>query len=202
MFASVNIVAAKMTVSTPAKPYHHGNLRHALVEAGLAMIEGTEELSLRAVARRVGVSATAVYRHFPDKGALLTAVATAGLERLASAQRLAFDREGGGAVGFNATGLAYVAFALDHPALFRLIFSRPVGDAMKGHGGSDDAMTFLLANAAALTPPGEDARVFALQAWGVAHGVAMLMLDGQIPRDLDLASRAIDVRAIGWGLGR
>lgn len=189
-----------LTVSTSKSTYHHGDLRTALIEAALALVADPEALSLRAVARRVGVSATAVYRHFPDKEALLSAVAAAGLERLGAAQRAAFDAAGGGAAGFNATGLAYVRFALDHPGLFRLIFASPIGSAMdadREHG--DDAMTFLLANAQALAPAGGDARLFALQAWSIAHGLAMLMLDGQVPADIDLAARAIDVRALRGG---
>lgn len=163
--------------------------------AALALVAEADELSLRAVARRVGVSATAVYRHFPDKGALLAAVAGAGLMELGAAQRAAFTAAGGGVAGFNATGVAYVRFALDHPSLFRLIFARPIGDAMAKAGG-DDAMTFLLANAAALAPRGIDAQVFALQAWSLAHGLALLMLDGQVPVDLDLAARVIDAHAM------
>ena len=185
-----------ITVSTSERGYHHGYLRTALVDAALTQVGQADDLSLRAVARHVGVSATAVYRHFPDKGALLTAVANAGLARLGEAQRAAFDTAGGGLIGFAATGLAYVRFAIDNPALFRLIFAKPVGDAMRhATGAPDDAMTFLLANAAALAPPGVDAQVFALQAWSVAHGLALLMLDGQVPVDWALAARVIDAHA-------
>lgn len=182
-----------ITVSTPDRAYHHGDLRPALIAAALDLIAGADELSLRAVARRVGVSATAVYRHFPDKSALLTAVAAAGLERLGQAQRTAFAAAGGGADGFNATGVAYVRFALDHPALFRLVFAQPVADAM---GTTNEAMTFLLANASALAPAGTDAAVFALQAWSLAHGLALLMLDGQVPVDMAVAARVIDAHAM------
>lgn len=189
-----------VTVSTSIRPYHHGELRPALVEAGLALVAGADEPSLRAVARTVGVSATAVYRHFPDKMALLTAVAQAGLDRLGAAQRAAFEAAGGGKAGFDATGVAYIRFALDNPALFRLIFAQPVGDAMREAGADgNDAMTFLLANAAALAPPGVDAPLFALQAWSLAHGMAMLMLDGQVPADLDVAARAMALHAVGAG---
>ncbi len=178
-----------------SRAYHHGSLREALVDAALAQVETGEPLSLREAARRAGVSATAVYRHFPDKQALLGAVARAGLARLGAAQHAAYDAAGGGAAGFNATGAAYVRFALANPALFRLVFSQPVGDAM-GQGSGDDAMTFLLANAAALAPPGVEARVFALQAWSIAHGLAMLMLDGAVPVDETLIARVVDAHAM------
>lgn len=186
-------------MSTLKTTYHHGDLRAALIGAALAMIDEPDELSLRAVARRVGVSATAVYRHFPDKHALLTAVAAAGLDALAAAQRAAFEAAGGGADGFSATGVAYVRFALARPALFRLIFAQPVGDAMAAAGRKDDAMRFLLANAAALAPPGVDAQVFALQAWSLAHGFAMLMLDRQVPAVEALIPRVVDLHAIAPG---
>lgn len=190
-----------LTVSTSDRAYHHGDLRSALVAAALASVGEADALSLRAVARRVGVSATAVYRHFPDKQALLTAVAAAGLDRLGAAQRAAYGAAGGGAAGFGATGVAYVRFALDHPALFRLIFSQPTGDAMTA-GEGDDAMRFLLDNAARLAPPGADPRLFALQAWSGAHGLAMLMLDGQLPADEALIARVIDAHALrGSGRG-
>ncbi|WP_425229450.1 TetR/AcrR family transcriptional regulator [Sphingomonas sp.] len=187
-----------VTVSTSTRAYHHGDLRPALVNAALALVAEADELSLRAVARRVGVSATAVYRHFPDKDALLTAIAKAGLAQLGAAQHAAYDAAGGGAAGFNATGVAYVRFALANPALFRLIYAQPLDHAMaSGVGGDDDdAMTFLLANAAALAPGGVDTRVFALQAWSVAHGLAMLMLDGAVPVDESMIARVVDAHAM------
>ena len=156
-----------------------------------------ETLSLREAARRAGVSATAVYRHFADKQALLAAVAAAGLARLGAAQHAAYDAAGGGAAGFNATGVAYVRFALANPALFRLIFAQPV---MALTSGEADAMTFLHANAAALAPPGVDAGVFALQAWSVVHGLALLMLDGAVPADAAMIERVVEAHALRAGV--
>jgi AcrR family transcriptional regulator len=173
--------------------YHHGDLRQALIDEGMRLLGQREadELSLREVARGVGVSATAVYRHFPDKGALMAALAAEGLKQLGAEQRAAYAASGGGVTGFGATGAAYVRFALDNPALFRLIFSGPQPPCPE-----DDATTFLQANAAALAPPGADPRIFALQAWSVAHGLAMLMLDGQVPVDDALIDRVIDAHDI------
>ena len=186
--------------SAPKKAYHHGDLRAALVEAGLALLETrtADDLSLREVARAVGVSATAVYRHFPDKGALMAALAGAGLARLAVDQHAASDAAGGGLAGFSATGAAYVRFALANPALFRLIFANPQPIQPEACAPEDDAMAFLRANAALLAEgKGGDAQVIALQAWAIAHGLAMLMLDGQVPVDDALIDRVIDVNAIG-----
>jgi AcrR family transcriptional regulator len=172
--------------------YHHGDLRSALVERGLQLLaaRASDTLSLREIARDVGVSATAVYRHFPDKGGLMTALAKEGLTRLAAAQRQAAQAQGGGAKGFAATGQAYVRFALANPALFRLIFASPMpADLLQKPGQGSDAIAFLLANAADALPPGADrhaVEVAALKAWSLAHGLAMLMLDRQVPPEDDL----------------
>lgn len=174
-----------------SKNYHHGDLRAAAIEAGLKLLEdrAADDLGLREVARAVGVSATALYRHFPDKAALLRALATAGLARLADAQRAAAAGAGGGKAGFGATGRAYVRFALDNPALFRLIFSAAAPDSDPFHRAPEEmpeAFRMLWDNAARLVPPdaGPDAApLIALEAWALVHGLAILILDGQIPRN-------------------
>lgn len=179
-----------------ARSYHHGDLRAALIEAGLALIEerGADDLSLREVARAVGVSATAVYRHFPDKQALMAALAMVALDRLGQAQRAASDAAGGGVAGFNATGAAYVRFARANPGLFRMIFAHPTPtNPLDADHPPDGAVALLKANAAALAPPGTDPRVFALQSWSLAHGLAMLLLDGQIALDDAAIDAVIDV---------
>lgn len=113
-------------------PYHHGDLRNALVDAGLGLIElvGAEAFSLREVAREVGVSANAAYRHFEDKGALLTAIAVRGFERLSSdmqqamlAARASGAEKSRAVARFNAAARAYVALAQQHPQLYGLMFS-------------------------------------------------------------------------------
>lgn len=189
-----------VTVSTstiPVRTYHHGDLRAALVEAGLATLARTtlEDLSLRALAREVGVSATAVYRHFPDKAALLGALAEAGLDRLGQYQlQAASDAGQDGA--FAATGRAYVRWAIANPALFRLIFSQidPVGDTVFGQS----LAARLLQNAASDAAHGDPQRTRQLivQAWALVHGLAMLMLDGQLPKDDELIDRVIDPRTL------
>lgn len=185
------------SVNMERRSYHHGDLRSALVTAGLRLLadRDAEALSLREVARAVGVSATSVYRHFPDKEALMTALALEGLARLGAAQRAAGEAAGGGVEGFAATGRAYVRFALANPALFRLIFASPVLVRKKQEGPIDsDAMAMLQANAAASVAPGDggpEAPVRAVQAWALVHGLAMLMLDRQVPADEDLIDRVI-----------
>jgi AcrR family transcriptional regulator len=182
---TVSTLKGKVGKASTKKGYHHGDLRTALVSAGLVLLaeSDADDLSLRKLAREVGVSATAVYRHFPDKHALMSALAAEGLHELSVAQHAAFEAAGGGLAGFNATGRTYVRFALANRALFRLIFSHPSRAGLVSPDSDDvpDAMAFLRANAAALAPPGGNAQALALHGWSVAHGLAMLMIDGQVP---------------------
>jgi len=186
-----------VTVSTSQKrSYHHGDLRAAAIAAGLELLKSrtADDLGLREGARAVGVSATALYRHFPDKAALLLALAREGVHRLGVAQRRASEAAGGGAAGFSATGSAYVRFALDNPALFRLIFANPVPHDHKTLAADDpdDAMAMLQAAAAAFAPSGVNPKIFALQSWSIAHGLAMLILDRQIAIDDTTIDAVID----------
>jgi AcrR family transcriptional regulator len=178
------------------KRYHHGDLRAALVEVGLRLLaeRDVKGVSLREMAREVGVSATSVYRHFPDKAALMLALAQDGLARLAAAQQ---DAAGGkeGVASFTATGRAYVRFALANPALFRLIFTSSAELHAKGEAAS---LQMLRANAAAALPSdagAEQAEASALRAWSLVHGLSMLMLDGQLPADDRLIETLVTGRA-------
>ena len=184
-----------VTVSTSleaVRTYHHGDLRSALVEAGLRALETTEigDISLRQIARDVGVSATAVYRHFPDKRALLVALAHAGIEKLGEAQAKAAG-SASDTSAFSATGRAYVRFALAHPALFRMTFSRcAVGESIFG----ETLSARLLQEQASKNAGGDPqaTRRLMVQAWAVVHGLARLMLDGQLPHDDALIDQVID----------
>ena len=169
------------------RPYHHGNLRAALLECGLVLLatRPADELSLREVARAAGVSANAVYRHFPDKRALMVGLAAEGFRLLGESQRMAAAAVHGGTAGFEATGRAYVRFALANPALFRLMFANPAPPDLLSRPASEtmDAMAFLRANAEEAAGGRHDATLVAVQAWSMAHGLALLMLDRQIPAD-------------------
>ena len=181
--------------------YHHGDLRQALIGAGLTLLEvrAADGLSLREVARTAGVSATAVYRHFPDKNALLGALAAAGLAKLAEAQRTAATQAGGGQAGFVATGIAYVHFALANPALFRMIFGAktPYDMLETPPEGLPDALTFLRENAAAVAAQvGSDPRIEAIRAWSLVHGLTLLLLDRQIEMEDGLVEQVIAARPL------
>ncbi len=181
---SVNI-----KVRDRSRAYHHGDLRSALIETGLSWL-GTrqgDEISLREIARLAGVSATAVYRHFPDKSALIAALCERGEAGLATAQRTAADAAGGGVAGFGASGQAYVRFALANSGLFRLMMStRPATERLTDVlDDQSTAMRGLREDVAAVLPNSADAhqRIAAIHAWSLVHGMAMLMLDGMIPAE-------------------
>ena len=194
---------AEITVSTSQiaeRRYHHGDLRTALLAEGLRLVEsaGAEAISLREVARAAGVSATSVYRHFPDKRALMTALAQEGVRRLGEAQQEAAAGAGGGTDAFSAVGCAYVRFALANPGLFRLTFTYPgidVGDP------TSDAAASLLHDHALDIANGDPrlARIVALRAWALVHGLALLMLDGRVPPNDALIDATIAAAVLGDG---
>ena len=192
----VTVSTLATSAATTRTSYHHGDLRSALVEAGLAILaEGGDAgaLSLREAARRAGVSAMAPYRHFADKDALLAAIATVGFERLAAAQRAAEVDAASSAAALRGQGMAYVAFACANPALFRLMFG---AGAPQKHGAlaeagkaSFDLLAARVAEIPSLTPRPDRA----LAHWSLVHGLAMRAVDGQLdPFDgspLELAGR-------------
>lgn len=109
--------------SAESRPYHHGDLRRALVDAARRLLEaeGPSALSLRAVAREAGVSPAAPYHHFKDKAELLDAVAHEGWELLHASMDAA-KAAADGTHKLSALGIAYVCFARDNPALYRVMY--------------------------------------------------------------------------------
>lgn len=190
---SVNIENAGAKKSAGA--YHHGDLRAAVIAAGLKRLEEGDgaELGLRALARDVGVSATALYRHFPDKEALLDALADEGLRRLGAMQAQAWLKAGRGRAGFLATGVAYVRFAHEEPALFRLSFTRQMPERSREEetDGGEVAYRLLHAGIAQTMPHLENADVAAMHAWSLVHGLAMLVLDKRIDWDETLVEQIV-----------
>ena len=188
------------SVNIKERDYHHGDLRAALMAAGMAALEDApaDSLSLRALAREAGVSATAVYRHFPDKDALLAALALASLDRMGAAQAAAMADAGAGALAaFCASGAAYVRFAIDHPNQFRLIWQMaPAADVLAAPlEQSHPAMQGLRRSVDAVLPTdasGEERRATALRCWGLVHGLAMLALDRQVSLDDAMIEQVIE----------
>src|SRR6516225_7533047 len=123
----------------PAKPDHHGDLRRALLDEALRTIQthGVEHLTLRTVGERLGVSRSALYRHFADKQSLLATVGKEGFRKLRQITADAWERSGRGRKGFEAMARAYVQFAVAHPSYYRVMFGGFIESAAK----NDDFVT-------------------------------------------------------------
>jgi AcrR family transcriptional regulator len=115
----------------PSRPYHHGNLRRSLIEAALGLVTDKQDwdFSLRAVARRAGVSHNAPYNHFADKAELLACVAAAGFELLRVRIQDSIDKSNSAASALTASARAYVEVGTENPALYRLMFGPALGVA-------------------------------------------------------------------------
>jgi AcrR family transcriptional regulator len=169
--------------------YHHGDLRRALLQEAAATIQlhGVERLTLRAVADRLGVSRTALYRHFTDKSTLLAAVAREGFRTLRTELLAAWQGAGRGVAGFDAMGMAYVQFALAHPSHYRVMFGGFVDAEAKDPEFLDEAsgaFQVLVDALVALQRDGvvrsDDTQQLARFVWAAVHGMAMLGIDGQL----------------------
>jgi AcrR family transcriptional regulator len=185
------------------RPYHHGDLRAALLAAGEEELaeRGVEGFSLRSVAKRAGVSHAAPAHHFGDTNGLLTALATEGFRRF---QDTLDAREVGATNARDKAvlaGFGYLEFAMTRPALFRLIFSsaRPdfaSTDLVAAAGAAYDHLVGLVE-----TLGGDDADVLAL--WAASHGIAALatgsklrMMLGKSPQERDAMIRAVLLRCL------
>src|SRR5689334_20903345 len=133
--------------SAESRPYHHGDLRRALVDAARRLLEaeGPSALSLRAVAREAGVSPAAPYHHFKDKGELLDAVAPEGWDALGEALAAAKTKMTDDSILIAEMGVAYVCFARDNPALYRVMYERSRDkDALPDDMRDNDASAYCL----------------------------------------------------------
>jgi len=162
--------------------YHHGNLQDTLLATTLEMLaeDGAEAVSLRAVARRAGVSAMAPYRHYPDKNALLAAAAIVGFEKL---RQLFDEADTQAALGdeLQAYAVAYVSFAVQNPALFRLMFASSLaGDHPSLAEASEAAYETFRQKIRKFAAPGRDIEGCLIGYWSLMHGLAALTLDGKL----------------------
>jgi len=161
-----------------ARPYHHGDLRRALVDAAGRVLarDGAQALSLRAVAREAGVSPAAPYHHFKDKSDLLNALAEEGCHALGEAMKA--ECEGASAPSLTEMGLAYVKFARANPALYRVMYdSARNEDAMPSGAHDKEDGGFHLVKVAMINAGADPADEVGLQlaciaSWCTAHGVS------------------------------
>jgi AcrR family transcriptional regulator len=181
-----------MAIRVPRKradAYQHGDLRHALIQAGLKLLAegGARELSLRAAAQLAGVSHAAPYRHFKDKDALMAAIAEEGFrlltrrmqEEIAAASDDVLAR-------LRASAVGYVSFAVEHPAHFRTIFGGAVceeGKPSSLQSAGEEAFNVLRNLIVEGIGAGRlrgDPDQLALASWSMVHGLAMLIIDRQV----------------------
>ena len=193
---------------TTRDTYRHGDLRRALIEAGLKMARdgGPEAVVLREATRRAGVAPSAAYRHFEDRRALLDAVCSAAQAALAVAIEeelagLADDRGSVDAVRarFRAVGTGYMRFAWEEPGLFRTAFSASENlrsAASPERAGRGGLTPFQLLGSAldrlveAGVLPEERRPGAEFLAWSAMHGLSMLSIDGPL-REFDEATKKI-----------
>ena len=168
-------------MSTSKATYHHGDLRAALVHAAMELLEegGETDLSLRAVARRAGVSPAAPYRHYADREALVSTVAAVGYrelaERLAAAHPSPSTPE-----QLASVAIAYVQFALERPALFRIMFTESCDRDNRERVAATAAVSQYVRAIVQRTFPQADAEALATAIWALVHGLAFLHLDGKL----------------------
>jgi AcrR family transcriptional regulator len=171
------------------KPYHHGNLREALLEAAIQLIAeiGPTAFTLREVARRAGVSHNAPYRHFRDKDELLAAVGNQGFQELNEAMLEESKQQSNALDRLKHAGLAYVAFALRRPEHFTVMFDAPA--LKRKHtdpkGAGKEAFETLVQLVKNCQQEGQfpsgNSLEFALLAWTMVHGIAKLATTGRLP---------------------
>ena len=178
----------------PRKKYHHGDLKNALINAGVEILskEGIEGLSLRKVAQRAGVSHSAPYSHFPDKQSLIAAISTEGfnqlydeLDAVVSAHPKNPKRQ------LQQGALAYVQFALKHTDTFKIMFSGVLEKEKEypafvdiSHKTFQRVVDVVRACQEARLLRSTPAEIMAMAIWGQVHGIISLALEGQIPHSL------------------
>ena len=183
-----------MTATRQPNPtYYGGDLRRDLLDAALEVIsrEGPSAVSLRSLARRLGVSHAAPANHFPDKAALFTAIAVEGFTLLSEAIVGSVDELGPDAAAgqrFRGAGRAYTSFALAHPAHFAVMWQRDLlhQDNPELAAAGDATFELLLGAVRDIQAEGwavgADPQAVAWLAWSVVHGLAALWLDGSLQR--------------------
>lgn len=170
------------------RAYHYGNLRHALVDAGLTLIaeKGVRALTLREIGKRLGVSRAAAYRHYRDKAALLAAISESGFQRLAESLAAAVRRRTGDYARLEELGVAYVRFAAENRSHFQVMFGSETEAPMlnlEGKAVANQSHAVLVDTIRKGIQNGSFSGLDPLQlagtAWSLVHGISSLGLESE-----------------------
>lgn len=186
-------------MTTDTANYHHGNLRLALIDAAIEQIkeQGVEKLSMRAIARAVGVSQTAPYRHFKDKNHLLSEVATQAFSELYEASYAVVEQNRTPLQNIQAAGLVYLRYAIDNPEKYRILFGSRIQNRRSYSTmveAGEKSFQILIDQVERGIAEGDFipgcALILANTLWTQVHGAASLILDGfyedrQLPMPFD-----------------
>jgi AcrR family transcriptional regulator len=169
------------------KAYHHKNLKKALFLACHKLLKKKDPslISIRSLATEIGVSHSAIYRHFPDREALLEQMATYGFQRLVRVQKIAIQKEKTFERKFLKAGLAYIRFAIQNPYYYKNMFftkrKNPSEDLKRAMFRSYSLLVGVCRNYLQSKGKSNDPRKFALMAWSLVHGYSDLYLETDFP---------------------
>jgi len=186
-------------IATVERPYHHGDLRKAVIDAAVAEVAavGASALSMRAIARRAGVSHAAPAHHFGDKAGIFTAIAIEGFDLMTKTiEPVAFEEQ-----GFITGGTAYIQFALEHPGYFEVMFRPTLYDLddpalVAARDGAFDVLRESARHAIAPDASDDEAEALAVAGWSLSHGFATLWLQANLvdklgPDPFDQVARGV-----------
>lgn len=175
-------------VTAKKETYHHGNLRAALLEAAFSILveSGVEGLSLRSVARRAGVSPGAPYHHFRDKQAILSELAHSRRAQASHAIVAVTENERTPQAKLQALGAAYVKYALEHQAEFKLMFDGSLAPYLEGKSEDVPMLKIFreVIHEANDQLSATELNIAVITAWSLVHGLAQLLISGPL-RELD-----------------
>lgn len=198
-------------LSMKQKPYHHGDLRSALIDAAARLVrrEGAAQVSLRGIAREAGVSHAAPYHHFDDRESLLAEVALVGFEGLGATLR-----EGARSnaapdplTRLQGAGVAYVEFAVENPEIYRLMFGGLLSDrkrypALQAAANAAFGVLLELLGGGGESDESTSVNPVALATWSTVHGLGSLMLEGLLVEEAETMGTSEIARQVTMVLGR
>jgi AcrR family transcriptional regulator len=197
--------AVMKTQPAPRRTYHHGALKSALILEAAKLVERRKDVTftIRDLAARLGVSHSAAYRHFRDKRTILAAVAEQGFRllhlRLAEAEQ---GREARPGECLREKGIVYVMFALENPGYFRAMFHSELSDKSQyptlqqaAHAAFQSLATTIDARRSLQPLAGGSTEQLSIKAWAQVHGLACLLVDGQLPQLAQARGRRKEERA-------